>query len=88
MEFLKGLHQEQIEDLQNINLKESAEDVKTQTAVLKTRINLLSLLYNLPANVKKVKDDIAKKEEHQQILKTRFADSQESGGIQVARRAE
>jgi len=60
-----------------INLVDSAEDVKTQIAVLKTRMLVFNLLYDLPGNIQNREDEIAKNQD--KVVK--FKASQEGGEL-------
>jgi hypothetical protein len=77
LEFIKTLHQDEINRIQTINLNESAENVKAGTAMIKVKLVTLSLFYNLPTNI----TEAQKAKEVNDLKQASFARAQESGGI-------
>ena len=75
--LFKGLHQEQVGAVQSIKLDNKSEDIKAEVAVLKSRLNLLSLFYNLPENVRKAKEDF----ESRAVVGDKLEKAREGGSI-------
>ena len=75
--FLKGLHQEQVNAVQSIALGKEPHELTQEVAVIKTRLNMCSLLFNLPANIQALKDQF----EQQTEQKLKIVKSQEGGSI-------
>ena|SRR5579862_5645890 len=75
--FLKGLMLEQVEQLQTFSLEQSAEDAKTKITTIKTKMNFINLIHNLPERIKEAAEAIERKGN----MKAKFADSQEGGNI-------
>jgi hypothetical protein len=77
LEFFKGIHQQSVNAIQDADLTEPAELVKTKITIIRERLRVCSLLYNLPVNIKEAKEQLEKNK----IKQEAFVKSQESGGI-------
>jgi hypothetical protein len=75
--FLRGLHQEAVNEIQTFKLTEPAEDVKCDAGVLKTKLQFCALFYNLPSNIKVEIDKTLNIEQ----MKAKIGKSQEGGSI-------
>ena len=75
--LLSSLKEEAIVGLRVLDLKLSAEEVKTHAAILKTQLNLANMFLQLPAVVKEVEQNI----EAQKNKVVAFKNSQEGGEL-------
>jgi hypothetical protein len=71
------LYQEQCNAITGIDLSHVSENVKTEVAVLKTRMIVFNLLFDLPGNIQNVEDQLAKNQD--KVVK--FKASQEGGEL-------
>jgi hypothetical protein len=77
LSLLKNSYQEQCNAVTGIDLSHASEDVKTEVAVLKTRMIVFILLFDLPGNIQNVEDQLAKNQD--KVVK--FKASQEGGEL-------
>lgn len=77
LELLSSLKEEQIINFRALNLKNSAEDVKTEAAIIRTQLNTVCYFKDLPAVIEQAKLELDAKAKKIEQMKV----SQEPGGI-------
>ena len=73
LEFFKNTHQQQVNAVQDFDLSATSEDCKVKLSIIRERLRMCSLFYNLPANIKEAAAQLERNKE--KLLK--FRDSQE-----------